>query len=140
MFKHINLQLFAAGDPIAIVNSKIASTLAARAITLTAADQTTDATAQKFIYTPTGKDNKICIVFTSAAAQALTVTVAAGVGVFGAPARAHAIPATAGTYGIQIETGRHMLADGTIEISILPVAGKDLVNDHALTIGAIELQ
>jgi hypothetical protein len=131
----------ATGDPIAIVNSKIATLNVSQVLTLTAADQTTDATAQKFVYTPTGKDNKICfVVYQSSGSYALTATLAAGVGVFGAAAKANTIPATAGTYIIQVETGKHMLANGTIELSILPAAGRDLVNDHALTVGVIELQ
>ncbi len=130
----------AAGDPLAITNSRITALNATQVLTKATADQTTDATAQKFIYTPTGKDHKICFVIYSAAASALTATLTAGAGVFGAPAKANTIPATAGTYILQIETGKYMLADGTIELSILPAAGKDLVNDHALTVGVIELQ
>ena len=126
---------------IAIVNSKITTLGTSQALTLTAADETTDATAQKFVYTPTGKDNKICFVITNAVAFAITATIAAGVGVFGAAAKANTIPATAGTYILQIETGKYMLANGTIEISFIPVTGgKDLTNDHALTVGVIELQ
>lgn len=122
-----------------ITNSKVTLNTS-RVLTWIAADEVTDATAQKFIYTPTGKDNKICFVIYSGAASALTATVSAGAGVFGSAAKANTIPATAGTYILQIETGKFMLANGTIELSILPAAGKDLVNDHALTVGVIELQ
>lgn len=132
----------AAGDPIAIVNTQITALNAIQVLTMTAADQTTDATAQKFVYTPTGKDNKIALFFyTSDTGNATaTATIAAGVGVFGAAAKALTIPSDAGTYVVQIETGKYMLANGTIEISILPPASKDLVNDYALTVGALELQ
>ena len=129
----------AAGDNLAITNSKVTLNTT-RVLTYVAADQTTDATAQKFVYTPTGKDNKICFVIYSGAASALTATLTAGAGVFGAAAKANTIPATAGTYILQIETGKYMLANGTVELSILPAAGKDLVTDHALTVGVIELQ
>ena len=125
---------------IAIVNSKTTTLNASQILTMTVADETTDATAQKFVYTPTGKDNKICFVIDTSSANALTATLAAGVGVFGAAAKANTIPATAGIYMIQVETGKHMLANGTIELSILPASGKDLVNDHALSVGVIELQ
>lgn len=129
----------AMGDNLTITNSKVTLNTT-RVLTTVAADQTTDATAQKFIYTPTGKDNKICFVINTSSANALTATLTAGAGVFGAPAKANTIPATAGQYLLQVETGKFMLANGTIELSILPAAGKDLVNDHALTVGVIELQ
>jgi hypothetical protein len=127
---------------IAIVNSKTTTLNAIQIVTMTAADETTDNTAQKFVYTPTGKDNKCeILIYTSAGGSATaTATIAAGVGVFGAAAKANTIPAVAGTYKIQIETGKYMLANGTIEISILPPSGKDLVNDYAMTVGASELQ
>jgi hypothetical protein len=109
---------------------------------MTAADQDTDATAQKFVYTPTGKDNKIAfVVYTSAVGTAkATATLSAGAGVFGAAAKDNEIPATAGYYLIEAETGKYMLANGTVELSILPPAGKDLLNDYALSVGVIELQ
>lgn len=124
----------------AIVNSKIAALNTTQILTQTAADETTDATAQKFVYTPTGKDGHIAFVINTSSANALTTTITAGTRVFGAPAKVNTIPATAGIYIIQIETGKYMLANGTVEISFLPAAGKDLVNDHALAVGAIELQ
>ena len=130
----------AAGDPIAITNSRITALNATQALTWVTADQTTDATAQKFVYTPTGKDNKVCFVVYSGAASALIATLSAGAGAFGGAAKANSIPATAGTYIVQVETGRHILANGTIELSVLPATGKDLVADHALTVAAIELQ
>ena len=125
---------------VAIVNSKIVTLGTSQALTLTAATETTDATAQKFVYTPTGKDGHICFVITNAVAFAITATLTAGARVFGTAAKANTIPATAGTYILQVETGRYMLANGTVEISFLPGTGKDLVNDHALTVGVIELQ
>lgn len=131
----------AAGDNINVVNSKVTTLGTLQALTLTAADQTTDQTAQKFIYTPTGRDSKICLVCTNAVAFAVTVTIGAGTGVFGTAAKVNTMPATAGTYMIQFETGRYMKADGTIEISFIPVdAAKDLTNDIALKVGVIELQ
>ena len=125
---------------IAVVNSKITSLNVDQLLTMTAADETTDATAQKFVYTPTGRDGKLVWVIYNAAAEALTATFTAGVGVFGAAALANTLPATAGNNIIQIETGKFMLANGTVELSILPGSGKDLVNDNALTVGVIELQ
>jgi len=129
----------ATGDPIAVVNSKITALNDSQILTLTAADQTTDATAQVFTYTPTGKDNKLCIVFQTSSANIVTVTIAAGVGVFGAAAKALTIPAVAGTYIVQIETGKYMQANGTISLSCLPTT-VDLVNELAFKVGCIELQ
>jgi hypothetical protein len=130
----------AAGDPIAITNSRISALNATQALTQVAADAVAAATAQKFVYTPTGKDNKVCFVVYNGAALGLTATLSAGAGVFGTAAKANTIPATAGTYIVQVETGRHTLANGTIELSVLPGAGKALLTDHSLTVGAIELQ
>jgi len=126
---------------IAIVNSRITTLGTNQALTLTAADETTDATAQKFVYTPTGKHNKcLFIVYQSSGSYTIGFTITAGAGVFGAVAKTGTIAAVAGNKLIQIETGKYMLANGTIEISFLPTTGRDLVNDHALTVGVIELQ
>lgn len=129
----------AAGDNLSITNSQIASFGTSKVLAWATADQTTDATAQKFIYTPTGKDHKVVFVIYSGNASALTVTITAGAHVFGQAAKDVSIAATAGTYAIQIESGAYMQANGTIELSIKPASGKDLVNDHALTVAAIEL-
>jgi hypothetical protein len=126
---------------IAIVNSKIATLGTLRALTLTAADETTDVTAQKFVYTPTGKDNKICFVIYNGAAHTMTATVTAGVGAMGAPALVNTVPASVGHSLIQLETGLYRTATGTVELSLLPTeAVHDLTNDHAATVGVIELQ
>lgn len=124
----------------AVVNSKITYLNTIQILTQTAADETTDATAQKFVYTPTGRDSKLCFVIYQGHAEAITTTITAGVGVFGAAAKTDTLPAAVGTYILQIETGKYMLANGTVEISFLPAASHDLVNDHALTVGVIELQ
>ena len=129
----------AAGDKLNITNSLIASFGTAKVLAWATADQETDATAQKFIYTPTGKPQKVVFIIYSKAASKLTVTLTAGDNVFGQAAKAVSIPATAGTYALQVETGAYAQSDGTIELSVLPAASKDLVNDHALTVAAIEL-
>ena len=127
---------------ITIVNTKITALNAIQVLTQTAATEDGAGVAQKFVYTPTGKDNKVCLVFYNAAAVAITATIAAGEGVFGQAAKALTIPATAAaTTVVQIETGPYMQADGTIEISFdSNDAAKKLKTDHALTVGVIELQ
>jgi len=127
---------------ITIVNTKITALNAIQVLTQTAADEGGAGVAQKFIYTPTGKDNKICFVFYNKVAFGITATIAAGAGVFGKAANALTIPATAlATTVVQIETGPYMLANGTIEISFDPANdAKILTADHALTVGVIELQ
>lgn len=125
----------------AIVNSKIAALGAVQAFTQTAADEGSAGVVQKFVYTPTGKDNKICFMIYNAVAFGIEAIITAGTGVFGAAAKAFSVPATAGTYEIQIETGKYMLANGTIEITFDPTNNaKILTADHALTVGVIELQ
>lgn len=127
---------------IAIVNSKVTALNAIQALTLTAADEGGAGVAQTFIYTPTGKDNKISFVIYNKVAFAITTEIKAGTGVFGAAAKADSVAATAlGTSIVQIETGKYMQANGTIEIKFTPATGtKILTADHALTVGVIELQ
>jgi hypothetical protein len=125
---------------IAITNSKIATLNTDQALTLTAADEDVANTAQKFVYTPTGKDNKIVFGIQVAATHGtVTWSIGAGVRVFGAAAKTGST-AQATTDIIQIETGRYMLANGTIEITFTPASGKKLLSEHALNVFAIELQ
>jgi|SRR5674476_1458920 len=121
----------------AIVNSKVTTLNAIQPLTQTAADL---AGAQKFVYTPTGKDGKLCFVIANAVAFAVTTSIAAGSRVFGSAAKADTGRATAGTDILQIETGKYMQANGTIELTVTPYSGKGLTADHALTVGVIELQ
>lgn len=126
------------GD-IAIVNTKIAYLNTDQALTLTAADETTNDKAQKFVYTPTGKDNKIVFGFQVADSNGtVTWSIANGVGVFAKGAKTSSTAQNT-TDVIQIESGRHLLANGTIEITFTPANGMDLTNDHALKVFAIEL-
>lgn len=126
------------GD-IAFVNTKITTLGTDQALTLTAANEGTNDTAQKFVYTPTGKDNKVVLGFQVADSHGtVTWSIANGVGVFAKGAKTGST-AQATTDVIQIESGRHLLANGTIEITFTPANGKDLTNDHALKVFAIEL-
>lgn len=125
---------------VAITNSKIAALNADQALAFNAATEDTADTAQKFIYTPTGRDSKICIgIQVGPTNGAVAYSIGAGVGVFGAAAKT-GTTAQATTDIIQIETGRYMKADGTIEITFTPATGKKLKTDHALNVFVIELQ
>ena len=125
---------------IAIVNTKITALNTDQELTLTAADETVNDTAQKFVYTPTGKDGKIAFGFQVANSHGtVTWSISAGTGVFGAAAKTGST-AQDTTDVIQIETGKYMIANGTVEITFTPASGKDLTNDHALKVFAIELQ
>lgn len=128
----------AAGDPIAITNTKIAVLNAEQELTFMAADADTADLAQKFVYTPTGKDNRILIGFKNTTGV-LTYSIAAGTGVFGAAAKSSTVAANK-TEVIQIETGRYMLANGTIEITLTPASGTKLLTNHAAAVFAVELQ
>ena len=124
-----------------ITNTLITALGTSQVLTWIAANEGGAGVAQKFIYTPTGRDSKLCFVMYNAVAFAITATITAGVGTFGAAAKVNTIPGTAGTYVLQVETGKYLLANGTIEISFVPVNGaKILTADHALTVGVIELQ
>ena len=125
---------------IAIVNTKISALNTDQALTFNAADETTNDTAQTFVYTPTGKDGRIAIGIQVAASHgSVSWSIAAGAGVFGAAAKT-GTTAQDTTDVIQIETGKYMLANGTITIAFTPASGKDLTNDHVLKVWAIELQ
>jgi hypothetical protein len=124
---------------IAIVNTKIAKLSTDQTLTFNAADENGANTAQKFVYTPTGKDNKMVIGIQVANSHgAVAVSIANGVGVF-AKGAVTASVAQNTTEVIQIETGRHSLANGTIEITFTPASGKRLTGDHALNVWVIEL-
>lgn len=130
----------AAGDPIAITNSKIATLNVKQALTFMAADQDTIDATQKFIYTPTGKDNKIVVGIQVADTNgAVAHSIKGGAGVMGIAAKTGST-AQATTGIVQIETGRFMQADGTIEFTFTPASGKKLKTDHALKVWVIELQ
>ena len=125
---------------IAITNSKIAVLNTKQALTFNAADADTNDLAQKFVYTPTGKDNKIVIGIQVADTNgAVAHSIAAGVGALAGPAKTGST-AQATTGIVQIETGRYRTATGTVEITFTPASGKKLKTDHALKVWVIELQ
>lgn len=125
---------------IAVVNTLVAKMATNQVLTMTAADEDGAGVAQKFVYTPTGKDSKLCFVIYNGATEKVDVTISAGAGVFGLPAKTTQITDTAGHYLIQVETGHYRQANGTVELSIDPNnIAKKLKSDHALTVGCIEL-
>ena len=130
----------AAGDNIAITNSKIATLNTKQALTMMAADADTANLAQKFIYTPTGKDNKIVIgIQVGDTNGAVAHSIKAGAGVFGAAAKTGSTAqATTGIF--QIETGKYAQTDGTVEINLTPASGKKLASEHLDKVWVIELQ
>lgn len=129
-----------AGEDKAITNSLIAGFGVAKEVSMTAADQDGAGKTQKFIYTPTGKPQKIIFLIHCGDATGLTITVTAGDNVFGQAEKAIATAAKKADYAIQIETGAYAQSDGTIELTIDPTeAGKKLLADHACTVAAIEL-
>ena len=124
----------------AITNSLITGFGAAIEVKKATADQTGDGLTQKFIYTPTGKPNKVHYSLFHVGDTGLTITVTAGDNVFGQAAKVIATAAKAADYAIQIETGAYAQSDGKIELTIDTIdADKDLVNDHHCTVAAIEL-
>lgn len=125
---------------IAIVNTLIAKMATNQVLTMTAATEDNAGKEQKFVYTPTGKDSKLCFVIYNGTTAKLDVNISAGKGVFGLPAKATQITNVAGYYLIQVETGHYRQADGTVELTIDPNdAEKKLKSDHRLTVGCIEL-
>lgn len=130
----------AAGDNLAITNSLIASFGTAKEVAKTAADQDNAGVAQKFIYTPTGKPQKVIFLVHVGDATGLTITVSAGDNVFGAAAKTIVTATKVADYAIQVETGAFAQSDGTIELSIDPTdETKKLYTHHACTVAAIEI-
>jgi len=127
---------------VTVTNTKLTAFNAFKVLAANAATETTDATAQKFVFTPTGKDNHALIIVSTtaddAAAEILTVAVTGGEGVFALGALATTVPGVAGLYAFQIETGRYMQSDGTIEMTFTPGTGKDLATDFALKVYVCE--
>jgi len=128
---------------VTVTNTKLTAFNAFKVLAAHAATETTDATAQKFVFTPTGKDNHTLIIVSTtaddAAAEILTVAVEGGDGAMGLGGLATTVPGVAGLYAFQIETGRYLQSNGTIEITFTPGAGKDLKNDFALTAYVCEM-
>lgn len=125
---------------IAITNSRISALNADQALTFNASNEDTIDVAQKFVYTPTGKDHKIVMgIQVGATHGTVTWSIGGGDGVFGTSAKAGST-AQATTDIIQFETGRYMKSNGTIEVTFTPASGKRLTTDHALKVFVIELQ
>ena len=130
----------AAGDPITLTKTTITALNTDTALTLNAADADTNDLAQKFYYTPAAKEHKVALGFQVANSHgAVSFAITKGARVFGTAANKTFTTAQATTDIIQIETGKYMLADGTIEITATPASGKKLTTDHALKIFVIEL-
>lgn len=123
---------------IAITNSRIVALNTIQEKTFNAADVDTADGTQKFVYTPTGKDNKVLILIKNVTGT-LAFSIAAGTRVFGAAAKTGTVAANK-TGIIQIETGKYMLANGTIEITLTPAAGTKLLTNHAASVQVVELQ
>ena len=130
----------AKGDNVTITNTLITGFDAAIELAAAAADQDGAGVAQKFIYTPTGKPNKVIFIVHCGDATGLTITVTAGDNVFGAAAKVIATALKAADYVIQVETGAFAQSDGTIELSVDTTdEGKALLTHHVLTVAAIEI-
>lgn len=130
----------AVGGNLNITNTLITGFGAAIEVAKAVADQTTDGGTQKFIYTPTGKPQKVIFLVHVGDETGVTVTASAGDNVFGAAAKTITTATKAADYVIQIETGAYAQSDGTIELTVDTInAAKDLKNDHALTVAAIEI-
>ncbi len=128
---------------VTVVNTKLTALNAFKLLTENPATEETDNTAQKFVFTPTGKDNHALIIVSTAAddatAEILNVTIAGGDGPFALGALSAAVPGAAGLYAFQIETGRYMKA-GKIEMSFKAAdASKDIKNDTALKVYVCEM-
>lgn len=130
----------AAGDPIAITNNKITALNAFQTVTIMAADADTANLAQDFIYTPTGKDNKIAVFVSVADTHGAVATkLVGGVGAFGIADKSDSVAQNTTEFA-QIETGRFRQADGTIKLTLTPASGKKLASEHAAKVYWIELQ
>jgi len=121
---------------VTITNSQITAIDEAGDVTSNAATETTDETAQTFVYTPTAQANGVIVrVYTAAA---VTATFAEGDGVFANSDTSEDL--AAGTYIYYLDLGRYLNSDGEVEMSFLPTgSSEDLVNDCALTVEVLEV-
>lgn len=126
---------------VTVTNTLISALNAEQTFTANAATSTTIDEAEVFTITPTGKDNKMAIVFSNATGHgAFTFSIAAGAGVFSTGVACTGDVAAGALEVIQIETGRYMSAAGTIVITLTPASGKILLTNHAAKMYELELK
>lgn len=126
-----------------VTNTKITALNDFKLLTENPATESTANTAQKFVFTPTGKDNHALIIVSTAADDAtdekLNVTIAGGDGPFALGDLSATVPGVAGLYAFQIETGRYLKA-GKVEMSFkVSNATKALKTDTSLKVYVCEM-
>ena len=108
-------------------------------ITWTTATADTDALAEEFTFTPTGK-RFILILDTSAGASAgNALTLAFKAGTLWAGKAVSVTPAKKKIYAIEVDTARVAGAAGLVTVTVTPGTGDKLLSDHAAQLAVIEL-
>lgn len=121
-------------DNITVTNTNMAALNIGYPVTANAATADVADETQKFIITPTKRDDKTLIRITVGSTNgAVAFSVAAGDFWMGIAAQAGSV-AQATSEVIEIESAKHMKSDGTIEVTFTPASGKKLKTDHALSV------
>ena len=112
---------------------------ALKELSWTAATADTDALAEEFTFTPTGKRFIFIIDTTAGASAGGNVTVAFSAGTLWA-GQAVSLTATKDKiYAVEIDTARAAGAAGLVTVTLTPAAGDKLKSDHACQVAVIEL-
>ena len=125
---------------VSITNTKLTALNADQTLTQNAATSSVIDATEVFTITPTGKPNKTLIGFVNGAGHgAYTYSIAAGAGVFKAPAAKTGSIAAGATEVIEIDLGRYQSASATVVVTLTPASGKRLLTDHAAAMWVAEL-
>ena len=126
---------------VTVTNTLISALNADQTLTANAATSSVVDATEAFTITPTGKDNKMAIVFGNGTGHgAFTYSIAVGAGVFAAPSALTGSIAAGALEVLQIDTGKYMSSSGTIVITLTPASGKRLLTDHAAVMYELELK
>ncbi len=121
---------------VTITNSQITAIDEAGDVTANAATETTDETAQDFVYTPTAQANGV--IFRVVTSAGVTVKINEGDEVFANNDSSETL--TSGTYIYHFDLGKYIDSDGEVVLTFTPTGtSEDLVNDCALSVEAYEI-
>lgn len=121
---------------VTITNSQVTALDEAGSVTANAATETTDETAQNFVYTPTAQANGV--IFRVVTSSGVTVKINEGDEVFANGDSSETLDS--GTFIYHFDLGRYIDSDGEVTLTFTPTeTGEDLVNDCALSVEAYEI-
>lgn len=108
-------------------------------LTWTAATADTDALAEVFTFSPTGKRFLFLVDLTAGATAGAGVTVAFSAGTLWAGQAISGSATKDKIYAIEVDTARVKGASGVVTVTLTPGTGDKLLSDHACQVMAIDL-